>query len=94
MVEEFIQRRFGEKDYNWKTGNCYYFAIILKTRFPEGDIYYDTIDGHFIFKLQDTFYDYTGAVNEFTDVNAVIKWDDFDKYDSLLKQRIIRDCIL
>lgn len=78
----------------WKTGNCYYFAIILKERFPEGNIYYDTIDGHFIFKLQDTFYDYNGAVNEFTNVNAVIKWDDFDKYDFLLKQRIIRDCIL
>jgi len=38
-----------------------YFAIILKDRFPDGEIYYDVWNGHFIFKLEDIYYiiDYT-----------------------------------
>lgn len=36
-IEEFINRRFPN-DCNWLSGNCYYFAIILKDRFPEGNI--------------------------------------------------------
>lgn len=94
MIDEFIQRRFGGKDCDWKAGNCYFFAVILKTRFPDGDIYYDTIDGHFVFKLDGEFYDFEGCINSFHDINAVIKWDDFEDYDSLWKCRIVRDCIL
>lgn len=53
-ILQFIQRF---PDANWLNGNCYYFSIILKDRFPTGQIYYDTFKSHFIFKLNDTFYD-------------------------------------
>lgn len=89
-VLDFINRRF-KKDCNWISGNCYYFAVILKERFPSGEIYYDVIDGHFLIKIDDVFYDYNGINdNEYYKV----KWEEFDEYDSNQKQVIIRDCIM
>ena len=88
-VLDFIKRRF-QIDSHFLDGNCYYFAVILKSRFPKGDIYYDVIDGHFIFKINNKFYDFTGEIN----VSSPVKWSDFNDYDSLQKLRIIRDCIL
>ena len=90
-ILEFIKRRFNA-DCNWTTGNCYYFAIILKDRFPEGTIYYDVINGHFTFWYDGRFYDWTGIVK--SKDSYYIAWDVFDKYDSFEKERIIRDCIL
>ena len=89
-VLEFIQRRF-KKDYNWLDGNCYYFAIILKDRFPEGKIFFDVINGHFVVEYQDELYDWGGIHHS---NGLLVDWDSFDEYDSLLKKRIIRDCIL
>lgn len=90
-IIDFIKRRFI-KDCDWISGNCYYFAIILKARFKNSEIYYDVIDGHFFIKYRRKFYDWTGEIYPNTD--HIIKWDDFDKYDTLVKSRIIRDCIL
>lgn len=92
-VLEFIKRRFKD-DCNWVTGNCYYFAIILKDRFPNGKIYYDVRCGHFVFKYQNQYYDWTGIANLDGYFNYLVEWDEFDKYDSLQKERIVRDCIL
>ena len=89
-ISEFILRRFP-KDCNWTNGNCYYFAIILKDRFPEGKIFYDIINGHFVFKYQDKIYDWNGIYNS---KGIFVDWEIFDEYDSLQKQRIIRDCVL
>lgn len=89
-VLEFIQRRF-KADCGWTTGNCYYFAIILKDRFPKGKIFYDVIYGHFIFQYKNKYYDWTGIIKP---LGYLVKWDKFDEYDSLLEKRIIRDCIM
>lgn len=89
-VLEFINKRFKNVS-DWINGNCYYFAIILKDRFPEGQIYYDVINGHFVFEYNDKFYDHAGVVNSY---NCLVKWNEFDMYDSLQKERIIRDCIM
>ena len=89
-ILEFIKRRFSV-DCNWTTGNCYYFAIILLSRFPEGAVYYDVINGHFIFKCDDHYYDWTGIIEP---DGYLVEWNKFDEYDSLLKQRIMRDCLL
>ena len=90
-ILDFIKRRFKD-DCEWVSGNCYYFAIILKERFPEGEIYYDVIYGHFVFQYDNQLYDWNGVYN-LTD-GFLINWKNFDDYDYLLKARIIRDCIL
>ena len=89
-VIEFIHRRF-KFDCNWTSGNCYYFAIILKDRFPEGIIFYDVIYGHFVFLYEGKYYDWTGCINP---DGILVEWDKFEEYDYLQKERIITDCIL
>lgn len=89
-VLEFIQRRF-KINCNWLNGNCYYFAIILKDRFPEGTIYYDVIWGHFVFKYHDEFYDWNGVVERF---GYLVEWDKFEEYDAAEKVRVIQGCIM
>ena len=88
-VLEFISRRF-KNACNWVDGNCYYFARILKDRFPNGHIYYDAIYGHFLFWFEGKFYDWNGVA---TEKGYCVSWAKFDEYDSLQKQRIMRDCI-
>jgi len=88
-ILEFIKRRFPT-DCNWLSGNCYYFSLILKDRFPSGTIYYDVIYGHFIFKYEDYYYDWTGFIEP---KGYLVDWEKFDEYDNLQKQVVIRDCI-
>ena len=82
-IEEFINRRFSN-DCNWLSGNCYYFAIILKDRFPEGNIVYDIIDGHFLLKLGRSVYDYKGKHNIAGKI--LIDWNTMDQYDPVVKK--------
>jgi hypothetical protein len=86
-VLEFINRRF-KVDCNWLNGNCYYFAVILKNRFPDGEIVYDQIKGHFMFLLNDILYDYSGIVDSDYD-----KLDNIKKTDPLLYSYLVRDCM-
>lgn len=89
-VVDFIYRRFSI-DCNWTTGNCYYFALILHDRFKTGTIFYDVINGHFIYFYNGKYYDWTGDINP---DGKLVEWNKFDEYDSTLKQRIIKDCLL
>lgn len=89
-IIEFINRRF-KTDCNWISGNCYYFAEILKARFPEGVIFYDVIIGHFVFLYKGKYYDWTG---EMIPEGHIVPWDKFEEYDCLQKERIITDCIM
>lgn len=89
-VSAFITRRFSG-DCNWLSGNCYYFAVILKTRFPEGIIWYDVFYGHFYFQFGEKFYDWEGEV---IPKGKLVEWDAFKEYDSSQRERIVRDCIM
>lgn len=88
-ILRFIKSRFNI-DCNWTTGNCYYFALILKDRFS-GKIFYDVINGHFLTLIGSEYYDFTGKVN--IEDKVLIEWDNFDEYDLEQKKRIIRDCL-
>ena len=94
-VIEFIKRRFSA-DAGWLNGNCFYFALILRERFPHGLIYYDTVDGHFLFsmwqKKKKFYFDQSGIVKPNED-NLVL-WNNFERYDPERYKAIIRDCIL
>ena len=88
-ILEFIHRRFPT-DSNWTTGNCFYFALILNSRFL-GRIYYEPILGHFLFKAEDgNFYDWNGLY-EF-DTSAAFDWEYYP--DNLHASHIIRDCLM
>lgn len=89
-ILEFIHRRFPQ-DSNWTSGNCYYFAKILLDRFPSGAIYYDVVCGHFVYGNNDEYFDYNGKI--LLSFTHLVKWEDFELYDSLQYERIIKDCI-
>ena len=93
-IEEFIHRRFSQ-DCEWISGNCYYFAIILKSRFA-GSIVYDLIDGHFLFMdLEHKLYDWTGLRDDiYYDGDRIVDWQSYADIDLLHYKRIRRDCIL
>ena len=90
-VIDFILRRFTA-DSLWMNGNCYYFALILHDRFPDSTIYYDTIDGHFVTQIGANYYDWRG-VNIHTHIDALVKWDEYEKIDPVHYYRIKRDVL-
>jgi hypothetical protein len=95
-ILDFINRRF-KQDCNWTSGNCYYFAVILRERFADYDdgwIMYEPIDGHFLFKYDGNYYDHTGVVNlREEQKQKVFYFDDLKQIDRLLYDIIVRDCI-
>lgn len=91
IITEFINRRFPG-DCNWTTGNCYYFATILCTRFPNLKIYYMPITGHFVVSSDKVnFYDHTGRVNV---QEEVYDFELLKDEDPIWYNRLIRDCIM
>lgn len=69
-------------------GYCYYFAVILEHRFPEGEIFYDC--GHFIFGYRGKFYDITGEV---IPKGEPIRWAEIEETDPIWYQRIQAYCV-
>ena len=95
-IEEFINRRF-QSDCDWLERNCYYFARILKMRF-KGEIWYDLVEGHFLFRSFDKFYDWGGWREEYDfdkleTIENLVKWSDYKKIDPVHYERIVRDVI-
>ena len=67
------------------------FLSYLKDRFKSGKVFYDTVDGHFVFLYDGKFYDWTGLIEP---DGYLVEWGKFDEYDAVRKQRIIRDCVM
>lgn len=88
-VIEFILRRFPINCY-WLNGNCYYFALILHDRFPGSSIYYNPIDGHFVTKVGNNYYDWHGI---YIHTNNLIEWEKYKEQDLAHYFRIKRDVI-
>ena len=105
-VQEFVSRRFpfAKDQKHWVDGNCFYFASMLKARFPEGRIIYDVIEGHFLFYYQSLLVDAQGCKHFSSGIipskenpcltKTKVFWDFFEYYDPLQYRRIIRDCVL
>lgn len=89
-VVEFIKRRFGSTDAHWQDGNCYYFAVILKDRFPEAEICYEPIVGHFVAKIGERYYD---SLGENIPSSHPIPLAEIEQADPLWAESIHRDCI-
>lgn len=91
-VDKFLKRFHSSNDVDtvFTCGCCYWFAMILHTRFPESVIMYDEIENHFVTKINNRLYDITGDVTD-TYEASVIPWSELK--DDLLREHIIRDCI-
>lgn len=66
-VEEFIKRfnGFGLQVKDCFTNrNCYYFYIILKSRYPQAIPYYDKEKSHIVTKIGNNFYDINGRLSQ------------------------------
>lgn len=93
-VSAFMQRFHSSENINevFSCGCCYWFAKILFDRFSMTHgaiIMYDEVANHFGTKIDDVVYDITG------DVTSEYQWKPWsDVSDSLLRARIIRDCIM
>ena len=90
-IIKFISKRW-KNDCHWLDGNCYYFSLILCHRFPNLQIYYLPIDGHFVAGDGQNFYDWTGELNLIGE--TIYKFSDIEKFDDLWYERIVRDCVL
>jgi hypothetical protein len=85
-IETFIRdfRNYGTGEEIIKCfteGYCYWFAFILKNRFPEGEIYYNTMN-HFVFKYNNRLYDITGDCTNKWDNEYLYKWDEYQKMEN------------
>jgi len=76
------------------SGYCYYFALILQSRFG-GEILYDPVEGHFVTAIYDTYH------NEYRLYDIRGEVTDKYKYKELYSQQvwstipsIVKGCIL
>lgn len=56
-----IRESFEGSEYVYQNGSCYWFAKILQSVYPEGELWEFTHD-HVIFKLEERYYDIRGEV--------------------------------
>ena len=89
IILDFIKRRFSS-DSNWMNGNCYYFAVILHTRFPDCPIIYSQIDGHFSIKWKKWCFDFQGKHPLSSDYQYLEK---IKEEDPVFYGRLKRDCM-
>lgn len=72
-------------------GNCYHFSLILNSLY-EGEIYYDQVICHFMFKVDGEFYDITGKI-PIDNIENATNWESLKSDDKLHCKHIKRDCI-
>ena len=75
-------------------GCCYWFAVILLTRFRDFDgetvLMYNMVENHFAAKIDGVLYDASGAISE----KDFFPFSYLKEIDSLLYSRIVKDCVL
>lgn len=91
-IKNFIKRRFPH-DNMWVSQNCYWFSKILTDRFPQLDIYYLSIRGHFIAGDGKIFFDWIRTYNIYNLEEEPIKLSVIRTIDPLWYDRLVRDCI-
>ena len=84
---------FQHATHTFTNGCCYWFAYLLQAEF-NATIWYAPIQGHFVGKIHEQFYDVNGVFTPCTeDATRMIMWDTLQQTDPLWAQRIARDCI-
>lgn len=94
QIKDFRKRRFAQ-DNNWTTGNCYWYAQILQTRFPRLSIYYQPITNHWLAgnKNLNIYADWNGVYSLTELQEEPILWENYWDIDSYHVARLIDQCI-
>ena len=96
-IEAFIREfsKFGtDVRRAFTEGCCYWFAYILKGRFPESArIIYLPEASHFVTKIGEKFYDITGNVTKKYARNKKEDWEEFQKYEQKKAEKIGKECL-
>lgn len=74
-------------------GNCYYFAIILKNRFPEISIVYSQINNHFMCLYDNHIYDIFGDITNNVEVRDLYLWETYKNVDFIDYSNVVKYCI-
>lgn len=93
-ITRFIERFRGSEDV-FLHGCCYWFAHILDYRFDmECDtvIMYEPVEGHFVTKIDNHYYDVRGDVTELYRGKPMYDIYELHHEDSKLYDRLMRDC--
>jgi len=90
-IIDFINRRWSI-DCKWHDGNCWWFAYILITRFPEMKMYYLPKIGHFVAGLSSSqLFDHRGIYE--TDEEPILV-EKIKEQDTLWYEHLMRDCFM
>lgn len=75
-------------------GNCYWFAFILSSVF-NGTICYLPIEGHFICRIEDEYYDIYGYIDESSNyrMDTIYDWEEYQKIEPKISEKIKAQCI-
>lgn len=93
-VEKFIsnfKKGFDEKylEEVFTNGNCYHFALILKSMYG-GKILYDPHMSHFLIKIDGKYYDITGVIKEPLDT---YNWEELKNFDREEYEMVKATCV-
>lgn len=86
-TKEYIELAFTN-------GNCYWFAFILASVF-NGEICYLPIEGHFICKIENEYYDIKGCIDESSNyrMDALYFWNEYCNIEPKITEKIKQQCI-
>ena len=93
-VLDFIAR-FKGSEMVFLHGCCYWFAHILQERFyaeHSVDIKYEPVEGHFITKIGNRFYDIRGDVTELYRGKPMYDLYEMNHNDNKYFRHLMRDC--
>lgn len=93
-ILNFISRFHGS-EHVFLHGCCYWFAHILEMEYLyTGDvtIMYEPVEGHFITKIGNRYYDVRGDVTELYQGKTIYDMDALPYVDDGLYRRLMRDC--
>jgi hypothetical protein len=93
-ITRFIDRFRGCEDVFLK-GCCYWFAHILNYRFDrecDADIMYEPVEGHFITRIDNHFYDARGDVTELYRGKPMYDIYELRRENSKLYDKLMREC--
>ena len=95
-ILRFIDHFKGSED-TFLHGCCYWFSVILYDRFcffsdHAVQIWYEPVEGHFVTKIENHFYDVRGDVTELYRGKPMYNMHEMLRYDGKMYERLMRDC--